>query len=62
MDSSLLRTVRLFPECQKSYITYLYNTDTSVKPLYLYHVMFIIKDGSNYQGGVCVVDITSFSN
>ena len=30
--------------------------------LYLYHVMFIIKESSNYHGGVCVVDITSFSN
>lgn len=30
--------------------------------LYLYHVMFIIKDGSNYHGGVCIVEITSFSN
>ena len=24
--------------------------------------MFIIKESSNYHGGVCVVDITSFSN
>ena len=32
MDSSLSRTVRLVPEMPKIiYITYLYNTDTSVK-------------------------------
>ena len=31
MDTSQLRTVHLVPEIQKSYIPYLYNTDTSVK-------------------------------
>ena len=31
MDTSQLRTVHLVPEIQKSYIPYLYNTDTFVK-------------------------------
>ena len=30
-DNSLLRTVRLSQKCQKSYIPYPFNTDTSVK-------------------------------